>query len=194
MMPWCASASDQIRASAICPTAAAAWLSSSCSAPAGRPSTVRPSAMAPDETTSTSTPRACSSAMSSASAASQAWLSRPFARSTRSAEPTLRTTRRNAERLGLKGAIPLALRRPVRLAARASSITPRSACSTSCTPSPRGRGQRRSGARFAARLSARDLLLQRLLVERVGLRERDDLRLLGKAVAVGLEFLRGSTL
>ena len=56
-MPWCAKTSDQMRASAIWPTAAAAWLSSSFSAPAGSPSTERPSAIAPEETTSTSAPR-----------------------------------------------------------------------------------------------------------------------------------------
>ena len=46
-----------MRASAIWPTAAAAWLSSSFSAPAESPSTERPSAIAPEETTSTSAPR-----------------------------------------------------------------------------------------------------------------------------------------
>ena len=40
------------------PAEAEAWLSSSRSAPGGRPSTVRPSAMLPEETTSTSAPRA----------------------------------------------------------------------------------------------------------------------------------------
>ena len=187
-MPWCASASDQIRASAICPTAAAAWLSSSFSAPAGSPSTVRPSAMAPDETTSTSTPRACSSAISSASAASQAWLSRPVARSTRSAEPTLRTTRRNAVKARAHGCHSSCTSATGSAAARASSITPRSACSTSWTPSPRGRGHD-EGRSLRGPLEARDLLLERLLVERIGLRERHDLGLVGEAVAVGLEFL-----
>src|SRR5260370_302415 len=45
------STSDQVRASAICPTAAAPRLSSSLSGPAGSLSTARPRAMAPDETT-----------------------------------------------------------------------------------------------------------------------------------------------
>ena len=49
-----------MRASAIWPTAAAAWLSSSFSGPPGRPSTLRPSATEPEETTSTSAPRLCS--------------------------------------------------------------------------------------------------------------------------------------
>ena len=57
-MARAASVSAQMRASAICPTAAAAWLSSSFRSPSGRPSTVRPSAIEPEETTSTSAPRA----------------------------------------------------------------------------------------------------------------------------------------
>ena len=44
------STSDQIRASAICPTAAAAWLSSSFSVPRGNFSRLRPSAIEPDDT------------------------------------------------------------------------------------------------------------------------------------------------
>jgi hypothetical protein len=84
--------SDQWRASAIWPTAAAAWLSSSFSPPDGRSSTVRPRAIAPDETTSTSTPRALSSAMSSQIASSQAFFS-PLPRSTSRAEPILMTMR-----------------------------------------------------------------------------------------------------
>src|SRR5580693_2583676 len=54
------SASVQVRASAIWPTAAAAWLSSSLSGPSGNFSTARPSAMAPEETTMTSRLSRCS--------------------------------------------------------------------------------------------------------------------------------------
>ncbi|MCY1245144.1 hypothetical protein D9M72_582660 [compost metagenome] len=85
--------SDQARASAIWPTAAAAWLSSSLSAPAGTLSTVRPSAIAPDETTSTSTPLALRLATSVHIASSQAFFN-PAARSTSNADPILMTTRR----------------------------------------------------------------------------------------------------
>jgi hypothetical protein len=55
-MPWSPSTSDQIRASAIWPTAAAAWLSSSFSAPRGSFRRLRPSAIEPDETISSSRP------------------------------------------------------------------------------------------------------------------------------------------
>ena len=63
-MPWRPSASAQVRASAICPTAAAAWLSSSLSEPRGSFSTARPSAIAPDDTTRMSRFSPCSRAMS----------------------------------------------------------------------------------------------------------------------------------
>ena len=46
-----AEAAAQVRASAIWPTAAAAWLSSSLSGPFGSLSMERPSAIAPEETT-----------------------------------------------------------------------------------------------------------------------------------------------
>src|SRR5271166_5259333 len=104
-MAWCLSACDHWLASAICPTAAEAWLSSSFSAPFGRPATVRPSAIAPDETTSRLAPRPCSAAMSAISASSQACLTKPREASTRSEEPTLTTTRLNRSRegTGVKG-------------------------------------------------------------------------------------------
>src|SRR5262249_26160909 len=95
-MPWRPSASDQVRASAICPTAAAAWLFSSRSVPLGSLSTARPSAIAPEETTRMSRVLSCSSAISSASEASQASFTRPASASTSSDEPTLTTTRRKS--------------------------------------------------------------------------------------------------
>ena len=94
-MPWAPSTSDQIRASAIWPTAAAAWLSSSFSGPRGSFSRLRPSAIEPEETTRTSRPSPCSLAISSASAASQDARTSPLSESTSSAEPTLTTMRRN---------------------------------------------------------------------------------------------------
>src|SRR5262247_3800699 len=97
-MPWRPSTSDQVRASAIWPTAAAAWLSSSLSGPAGSLSTARPSAMAPEETTSTSRLSRCNLAMSSASDESQASCNRPPSLSTRSEEPTFITIRRKSAR------------------------------------------------------------------------------------------------
>ena len=66
MKPWRCSVSDQARASAIWPIAAAAWLSSSFSGPRGRSSTRRPSAIAPEETTSRSRRPAASAARSAA--------------------------------------------------------------------------------------------------------------------------------
>src|SRR4029077_4017091 len=95
-MSWRDSASAQVRASAIWPTAAAAWLSSSLSGPSGNLSTARPSAMAPDETTMTSRLSRCSAARSAESAASHASLSLPALASTRSEEPTLTTMRRKS--------------------------------------------------------------------------------------------------
>jgi hypothetical protein len=73
--------------SAIWPTAAAAWLSSSLSDFALR-QMVLPSAMAPEETTRISAPRWVSSAMSATSEASHSRFS-PVWRSTSSAEPIL---------------------------------------------------------------------------------------------------------
>ena len=63
-MPRSASARDHSLASAICPIAAEAWLSSSFSAPLGSLAIVRPSAIAPEDTTITLAPRSCSAAMS----------------------------------------------------------------------------------------------------------------------------------
>ena len=99
-MPCLGSACDQALDSAIWPMAAEAWLSSSLSLPFGRPATVRPSAIAPDETTVTLAPRAWSAATSSTSASSQACLIAPRAESTSSDEPTLTTTWWNRSREG----------------------------------------------------------------------------------------------
>ncbi len=99
-MPWRESASAQVRASAIWPTAAAPCESSSLSAPLGSLSTARPSAIAPEETTSTSRLPLCRDAMSSASDASQSSFTRPALESTRSEEPTFTTMRRKSARAG----------------------------------------------------------------------------------------------
>src|ERR1700722_7994672 len=95
-----ARARDHSLASAICPIAAEAWLSSSLSAPLGSPAIVRPSAIAPDDTTTTLAPRSCSAAMSEASASSHTRLTAPRTPSTRSDEPTLTTMRLNRSREG----------------------------------------------------------------------------------------------
>src|SRR5215470_3406339 len=100
-MPWRPSASVQVRASAIWPTAAAAWLSSSLSAPGTSLRRLRPSAMAPDDTTSTSRPSPCRPARSSVSDVSHASLSAPARESTSSEEPTLTTMRRKSVRRGV---------------------------------------------------------------------------------------------
>src|SRR3979409_412251 len=99
-MRWRPSTSDHVRARAICPTAAAAWLSSSLSGPGGSLSTARPSAIAPDETTSTSRLSRCRSAMSSASAERQSSCTRPPSLATRRDEPTFTTMRRKSVREG----------------------------------------------------------------------------------------------
>src|SRR5689334_3835286 len=93
-MPCAPSTSDQIRASAICPTAAAPWLSSSFSGPRGNFKRLRPSAIEPDETTRTSRSSPCSLAISAASADSQAERTSPACESIRREEPTLTTMRR----------------------------------------------------------------------------------------------------
>ena len=93
-MPCCPSTSDQIRASSICPTAAAPWLSSSLSGPRGSFSRLRPSAIEPDETISISRPSPCSLAISATSAASHDARTSPLAESISSDEPTLTTMRR----------------------------------------------------------------------------------------------------
>src|SRR5262249_41647002 len=112
------SASDHARASAICPTAAAAWLSSSLSAPAGSLRTARPSAIAPEETTSRSHLLLWSPAMSAASEASQSRLSAPAEESTSRDEPTLTTIRRKAVNDGDFDMVP------------GSGVKPRRLCST----------------------------------------------------------------
>src|ERR1700722_5463001 len=100
-MSWRDSASVQVRASVIWPTAAAAWLSSSLSGPEGSFSTARPSAIAPDETTITSRLSRCSGARSSASEVSHDSLSLPAAASTSREEPTFTTIRRKSPSRGV---------------------------------------------------------------------------------------------
>ena len=109
-MPCLPSTSAQVRASAIWPTAAAAWLSSSLSGPFGSLSTERPSAIAPEETTMMSRLSLCSRAMSAASETSHASFSRPAAASTSSDEPTLTTMRRKSARAGVLAAADMARR------------------------------------------------------------------------------------
>ena len=86
-------ASLQACASRICPIAAAACFSSSRNGRAGRASDDRASAIAPEDTTSTSVPRARSRAMSAATLSSQASRSAPPG-STSSALPIFTTSRR----------------------------------------------------------------------------------------------------
>ena len=66
----------------------------------GQPGDVRPSAIAPEDTTMTLAPRSCRAAMSDASASSHSRLTAPRAPSTRSDEPTLTTMRLNRSREG----------------------------------------------------------------------------------------------
>src|ERR1700758_2233787 len=99
-MPWAPSTSDQIRASAICPTAAAPWLSSSFSAPRGSFRRLRPSAIEPEDTIRSSRPSPCSLARSAARAVSHAERTSPASESISSDEPTLTTMRRKFFRLG----------------------------------------------------------------------------------------------
>ena len=205
-MPCRPSASAQVRASAIWPTAAAACESSSFSGPRGSFSTARPSAIAPDDTTRMSRFSLCSCAMSSASEASQSSCTRPAAESTSSDEPTLMTMRRKSVRRGVlrdigglarpdlshkAGELAIMDARPrlaLAVAARSPSITLISARSTSGTPAPRRAGQHQRRFLRGA-LQPRDLLLELLGRERVGLAERDDLRLVGEAMAIGLELV-----
>ena len=93
-MPCFPSTSDQIRASSICPTAAAPWLSSSFSVPRGSFKRLRPSAIEPEETIRTSRPSPCSFAMSATSAASHDAFTSPLAELISSDEPTFTTMRR----------------------------------------------------------------------------------------------------
>src|ERR1700733_14261070 len=99
-MPRSASARDHSLASAICPIAAEAWLSSSLRALLGSLAIVRPSAIAPEDTTTTLAPRLWSAAMSEASASSHTRLTAPRMPPTRSDEPTLTTMRLNRSREG----------------------------------------------------------------------------------------------
>src|SRR5262245_19690787 len=110
-MAWRESACVQVRASAIWPTAAEAWLSSSRSGPFGNLSTARPSAIAPEDTTSTSRLPPCSHAMSSVREASQSSFTREAEASTISEEPTFTTMRRKSVRLGMLAAIGLGIER-----------------------------------------------------------------------------------
>ena len=133
--------------------------------------------------------------MSSASAASQAWFSRPRARSTSSAEPTFTTMRRNwpssASVAVMHGSLQRGSRRCFGLrASRGRRSTASSARSASGTPWPEARGQHQRRRASARALEAGDLLLQGFGIERVGLRQRDDLGLLVEAVAIGLELAR----
>src|SRR5262245_26167018 len=105
-MPCRPSTSDHVRASAIWPTAAAAWLSSSLSAPVGSLSTARPSAIAPEETTRTSHPSLCRAAISAERDASHSVLSPPAAESTSSEDPTLTTMRRKSFSDGVFAIVP----------------------------------------------------------------------------------------
>src|SRR3984885_9671546 len=100
-MPCRDSASLQVRANAICPTAAAAWLSSSLSGPDGSLSTARPSAIAPDETIRRSRPSRCNAARSALNDASHVSRSPPARRSTSKEDPTFTTTRRKSASVGM---------------------------------------------------------------------------------------------
>src|ERR1700721_785620 len=93
-------ARDHSLASAICPIAAEAWLSSSLRALLGSLAIVRPSAIAPEDTTTTLAPRLGGAARSEASASSHTRLTAPRTPSTRSDEPTLTTMRLNRSREG----------------------------------------------------------------------------------------------
>ena len=154
---------------------------------------VRPSAMAPEETTRISAPPAASAAMSSASEASQSRF-RPVARSTSSAEPILTVMRRYFFSDWIVIAAPISAS-----ALRRTSLpaTPRAPCATSAisarstasTPSP-VTADSSSGARPAARFSDAAFFLRGVGVERIDLAQRHDLRLLGQAVAIGRELAR----
>src|ERR1700730_52349 len=100
-MPWRDSASVQVRASAIWPTAAAAWLSSSFSGLLASLSTARPSTIAPEETTRMSRLSRCRLARSAVSDASQDSLIAPALASTRSEEPTFTMMRRKSPSAGV---------------------------------------------------------------------------------------------
>ena len=180
------SASDQAPASAICPTAAAAWLSSSFSARLPRPRMVRPSAMAPEETTRISAPPAASTAMSSASEASQSRF-RPLVRSTSSAEPILTVMRRYFFSDCAVIAIgPSASRReqPSRFARFGHHRHQRAQHRLDAFAGDRRQQHRRAAG---GALQRRDLLLALVGIEHVDLAQRHDLGLFGQPVAIGFE-------
>ena len=92
LRPWREIAPSQAAASFCCPTAAAACACSRDNPPGGKPSSLRPRAMAPEDTTATRFPTAFKAAMSSARLSSQSPRTSPASGSTKSAEPTLTIT------------------------------------------------------------------------------------------------------
>src|SRR5262245_2489096 len=210
-MPWRESACVQVRASAIWPTAAEAWLSSSRSGPFGNLSTARPSAIAPEDTTSTSRLAPCSHATSSVSEASQSSFTREAEASTISEEPTFTTMRRKSMRLGILAAIglessvwarsitlapsvdddlwlPGCFRRPRRLLVvwpRLVDLLDQRAQHLRHARAGRSRDHERRAPGRA--LEAGDLLFQRFRRERIGFVERDHFGFLCEAAAIGLE-------
>ena len=94
-MPWRPSASDQVAGERDLTDGGGRLALLELERSAGSLSTARPSAIAPDDTTSTSRLPPCNSATSAASEASQLSLTRPASASTSSDEPTLTTMRRN---------------------------------------------------------------------------------------------------
>ena len=141
--------------------------------------------MAPEETTSTSAPRREARRCRRRSRRASRFFS-PLARSTSSAEPILTTMRRASTRR-------LAGQRPSQRLVRASSAAERTISSRRRAQHLRhavagdaGKQQRLLPARLLQLLR---LLLQVVLVEHVDLVQRQDLGLVGQAVAIGLEFV-----
>src|SRR5215213_2973406 len=205
-MPWRPSASAHVRASAICPTAAAACESSSLSGPPGSFSTARPSAIAPDDTTRISRFSPCSRAMSSASEASHVSLTRPAAASTSRDEPTLTTMRRKSVSAGVFRDMGCGLSgRPCLISEprwqlrmpRLGGLGALDAIPVDHLDEPAqhlGHADMRGGGNNQRRflggaLEPRDLLLELLGRERVRLAERHDLRLVGQAVTVSFKLV-----
>ena len=144
-------------------------------------------------------------AMSAASEASQFSFTRPAAASTSSDEPTLTTMRRKSARTGVLR--DMAARSASRshggavgnygcqASAGASPASPPRVAVDHCQQRaqrlghalPRRRRRCTSGVFFAARFSRATCCLSCSGVERVGLVERDDLGLVGQAVAIGFE-------
>src|SRR5882757_1826762 len=213
-MPWLPSTSDQIRASAICPTAAAPWLSSSFSGPRGNFRRLRPSAIEPDETTRTSRPSPCSLAMSAASADSHDARTSPASESISSDEPTLTTMRRKFLSAGraMERDFCREASNKIKVDEYPASALRRRAPGLGLRRAALGleryrgladdRDQRpqrfldalAGGARHQQRrflrgaLQALLLLLQIVRRHRVDLVERDDLDLVGELPLIGLEF------